>query len=198
MRLDRRVIRTRKLLREALMELILEKGYDAITVQDVTDRANLGRATLYLHYRDKEDLLYHSLEEIIDELTKLVETRLEQSSPDDPQSPYLIAFTHAAENADLYRVLLSGQGAAGLLARLRSYIAGIVQSVIETNLSKKKPAVPVEVASNYLSGALLMQLEWWLRMDMPYSAEEMAAIFTRLSNHGMRGALGLQAVVGFE
>ena len=195
---DRRVQRTRKLLREALMELVLEKGYDAITVQDITDRANLGRATLYLHYRDKEDLLYNSLEEIIDELTQLVESRIALATDGESLSPYQIAFTHAAENADLYRVLLSGQGATNLQARLRDYIAGTVQLVIEANLPKGKPDVPVEVASNYLAGALLMHLEWWLRKDMPYSAEEMAAFFTQLSGRGMRDAMGLQAVPGFE
>ena len=70
-KLDRRVIRTRQLLREALMELILEneKGYDGVTVKDIAERANVGRATFYLHYEGgKETLLLSSLQEIYDEL----------------------------------------------------------------------------------------------------------------------------------
>ncbi len=56
-RLDRRVQRTRKLLRESMMALILEEGYDAISIQDITDKANLGRATFYLHFKDKDEVL---------------------------------------------------------------------------------------------------------------------------------------------
>ena len=63
--LDRRIQRTRQLLREALFALIVERGYEAITVQDITERANLGRTTLYLHYRDKEELLKASIKALI-------------------------------------------------------------------------------------------------------------------------------------
>ena len=65
---DRRVQRTRTLLTRALMELIVEKGYQAITVQDIIDRANLGRSTFYAHFLDKEDLLMSGLEEVVHQL----------------------------------------------------------------------------------------------------------------------------------
>lgn len=60
---DRRVVRTRQLLRDALVSLILERGYDEVTVQDVLDRANLGRSTFYAHYRNKDDLLFSGFEQ---------------------------------------------------------------------------------------------------------------------------------------
>ena len=69
-KIDRRIVRTRQLLRDSLMSLILEKGYEAVTVQHITDQANLGRATFYLHYKDKEELLVISLESLFDELVK--------------------------------------------------------------------------------------------------------------------------------
>ena len=65
--MDRRIQRTRQLLHEALIELIQEKGYEAVTVQDILDRANLGRSTFYLHYRDKEELLLSGFERLRDE-----------------------------------------------------------------------------------------------------------------------------------
>ncbi|HZY42942.1 MAG TPA: helix-turn-helix domain-containing protein, partial [Anaerolineae bacterium] len=67
-KLDPRVIRTRQMLRDALVSLIAEKGFDAITVQDIADRATLNRATFYLHYQDKHELLINSLRDAIDEL----------------------------------------------------------------------------------------------------------------------------------
>ncbi len=69
-KIDRRVQRTRQLLRDALMALIVEKGYDAISVQDITDHANVARPTFYLHYKDKEELLLSSVQEIYDDLAQ--------------------------------------------------------------------------------------------------------------------------------
>src|SRR5215510_4394829 len=117
---DRRVQRTRQLLRNALIELTLEKGYDAVTVQDITDRANLGRATLYLHYRDKENLLLSSLEDTLEELKgRLEPPSLERFLANQGTHPYLVAFEHAAENSTLYRILLTGQAAASIARRFR-------------------------------------------------------------------------------
>lgn len=81
-RADRRTNRTRRLLRNALMAAILEKGYDAITIEDITERADLGRTTFYLHYKDKEDLLIESLEAITDELRAQVGLGIAGTSPD--------------------------------------------------------------------------------------------------------------------
>ncbi len=67
-KVDRRVNRTRRQLREALFNLILEKGYDAVTVEEITARADVGRTTFYLHYHDKEDLLMESIGELVDDL----------------------------------------------------------------------------------------------------------------------------------
>jgi AcrR family transcriptional regulator len=188
MALDRRVQRTRELLRESLMELILEKGYDAITVQEITDRANLGRATFYLHYNDKEDLLFSTLQDTVEELKQLVKTGKHEARL-DAEWPNVLAFEHAAEHADFYRVLLSGQGATNLLSQLRSYITSVIEEVIITSMpTSKESRIPLEVVSNYFSGALLMMIEWWLRNDMPYSPTEMARMFRELTRFGLWSA----------
>ena len=72
-RIDRRIQRTRHELREALFALIIERGYEAITVLDITERANLGRTTFYLHYHEKEELLVDSVKELLNELRQGVE-----------------------------------------------------------------------------------------------------------------------------
>ncbi|MEJ2354006.1 MAG: TetR/AcrR family transcriptional regulator, partial [Anaerolineales bacterium] len=69
-RVDRRVQRTRQLLNDALMSLIVEKGYDSITVQNIIDRANLGRSTFYAHYQDKDDLLLSGIEDVVHSLVR--------------------------------------------------------------------------------------------------------------------------------
>src|SRR5271170_3820458 len=103
---DRRIQRTRQLLRESLIELILEKGYDAVTVQDITDHANLGRATFYLHYRDKEELLLQSLKATFDELAARIGPLTPNTLSELTIPPAILAFQHAAEHRDLYRIML--------------------------------------------------------------------------------------------
>lgn len=190
MTVDRRVQRTRQLLRDALMALILDKGFEAITVQDITDRANLGRATLYLHYKDKEDLLIQSLQEGMDELIAIIEQRRRDNPDATPEMAFGLAFQHAAAHADLYRVLFSGQGSGAILVQIREYISTVIGDAIRGNLASENGRFPVEIASQFVSGALLMLLEWWLREEMPYTPDEMAGMVTTLVLPGLRNAFG--------
>ncbi len=187
-KVDRRIIRTRALLRDALMALILEKGYDAVTVQHITDRANLGRATFYLHYKDKEELLVKSLESVFDEL---VETLGPPAVANELSgSPVLAVFVHAQENSDLYRVLLSGEGSAKLYGRIQAYIANEVMNRLFPILPKERP-FPDDLLANYLAGSLLSLTSWWLENDMPYSADQMTETYRQLTFLGLANFVGI-------
>lgn len=176
---DRRVQRTRSHLRDALMALILEKGYDAVTVQDITDRANLGRATFYLHYRDKDDLLLRTLEAVFDDLIAHMKPGVQALD----QSPALRAFQHAADNSQFYRVLLGGQGGFAIFRKMRDYIADDVKKRFLPELAVQ--STPADLLANYVAGALLALIGWWLENDMPYSPEQMAATYRRLIFSGI-------------
>lgn len=187
---DRRVIRTKQLLHEALMELILEQDYDSIRVQDITDRAGVGRATLYLHYRDKEDLLLSSVKRIVNELIALSSQR--PVTEDGRREPRIVVvLRHAAENADLYRAFLSGQGGANARRELSRYIT---QTMLEGAAARGYPDrsdFPLEVAVTYAVGAMMMLLEWWLDHDMPYTPEEMGRMFREFNDRGLQRVLPL-------
>ncbi|UZM97271.1 TetR/AcrR family transcriptional regulator [Lysinibacillus sp. MHQ-1] len=108
------MIRTRQLLRDALVELIDEQGYEKITVQDITQRATLNRATFYLHYRDKLDLLYQSSEEILHELVGSIHPTVEEKKDfdllphyDQPHETFMHLFEQIALNSKLYKVYLT-------------------------------------------------------------------------------------------
>jgi AcrR family transcriptional regulator len=111
-KLDRRVRRTRRLLRAALFELMGEKGYETLTIQEITDRADLNRATFYLHYGSKDELLADGLEASFDKLVM----QFDELSPEKPAwddvSSILLTFRHTAEHADLYKMLLSDKGSS--------------------------------------------------------------------------------------
>jgi AcrR family transcriptional regulator len=194
---DRRSRRTRVMLRDALVALILEKGYDAITVADIVERADLARATFYLHYRDKGELLATSLEEVSDELVARTRKTVEPGTfpPDPPYS--LVAFQHARENADLYRVLLGGQGVGVIIQRVREHLAAHIEGYIRQLVPHREIPVPPKVLANYMVGALLGLLGWWLENDMPHTPEEMARMYQDVSVKGMIAAMGVQIPKGY-
>jgi AcrR family transcriptional regulator len=201
-RLDRRVSRTQSALRNAFLELIQEKGYETITVEQITERADLGRSTFYLHYRDKEELL-------LSYFSDLVEDRLAQFSQisfsmlRQPESasalagaavhPILGVFQHAAENASLYRIVLKGEGAVRVAEPLRRSITQAMDEMLRTKLDEEglELKVSVDLFAHYLVGALLACLNWWLEQDMPCPAEEMARMFRLMLFPGVRAALGI-------
>ena len=189
---DRRGPRTRRLLRDALIALILEKGYDSVTVQDITDRANLGRATFYLHFKNgKDQLLMSSLREMFDDL----KSRITPPSTDIPVADMamrIIPFQHAFENRDLYRVtLLSQQGTAAIVNGIRDYLAGSMRERIDVFVTDRPPLVPLDILANYLAGAMISLISWWLRQDTTYTAEQMADMFRQLSMPTITNVLGL-------
>ncbi len=197
---DRRVQKTRRSLREALFELVREKGYDAITIEDITNRAELGRATFYLHYHDKEELLLESIEIVASDLI----AQLDQVDQDDvfdrdaPRRPNAVirqVFQYAADQSDLFRTILRGEVASRATARIQEIIRETSMSLLQSRLARLgpdyTPPVPLEVFSNYLAGALLSFLAWWLDAGQPYTPEEMHKMFGRMFFGGALSALGI-------
>lgn len=192
-RTDRRILRTRQMLRQALLELILERGYDALGIQDITDRADLARATFYLHYRDKEDLLIETMEFIVAEFAaRLQDVRLDEWQLEDG-APVQQVFVYAAEQARLYRAVMNGQGGFKVSRRLHAIIAEAHRQTVERLMAERGAVlkVPMNFLCNYYAGALLSLVFWWLENDQPYSPEEMAAMFREVSLAGRAQAMGI-------
>jgi AcrR family transcriptional regulator len=191
---DRRKPRTRRLLRDALIALILEKGYDAVTVQDITDRANLGRATFYLHFENgKDQLLMSSLREMFDDLKARITSPSSDISLGD-MAMRMIPFQHAFEYRDLYRVtLLSQHGTAAIVNGIREYLAGSLRERIDVAIGDNQPLVPLDVLANYLAGAMISLISWWLKQDSNYTAEQMADMYRQLSMPTISTVLGLSS-----
>lgn len=192
--IDRRVQRTRQLLNEALMSLIVEKDYDSITVQDIIDRANLGRSTFYAHYQDKDDLLLSGMEEVVHRLISHVENSTTAAKGSGDASRILYAFPmfqHAQEQYPLHKAIIGGQGIDVIVQSIQDHLSSHIQEHIEQVLPDGQLApVPPPVMANYLAGALLNLLTWWIDHDMPYPPERMDEIFQALVMPGVRAVLG--------
>jgi AcrR family transcriptional regulator len=171
---DRRVRRTRKLLAEALISLVLDKGYDAITIKDITDRADVAHATFYRHYRDKDELLMQKLAEIVEEITDFTrEPNLQDAEG------YLI-FKHAQENSALYRILLGSPGALQVRQSIQQAIATDLMNTCPPIYSPQNTLIPGDIAAHHIAGSLLLLIEWWLNHDMPYPPHRMGKIYEHL------------------
>jgi AcrR family transcriptional regulator len=191
---DPRVIRSRQLLRAALISLIPEKGFGAISVQDIADRATLNRATFYLHYQDKTELLMDAFEELIAHATPLPP---EDGLPDLASAPASIerVFNRIAEHADFFRVMLAEENVPAFAARVRAYVEELGLkwlSVLQPD--DEKVIVPREIANNFIGSAFLGVIVWWLQNDRPYPAEYMAVQLLRLTALGLHRSLGLEVI----
>jgi AcrR family transcriptional regulator len=189
---DRRVQRTRQLLQEALVTEILEKGYEAVTVQDILDRANLGRSTFYAHYRDKEDLLLSGFEHF---RSLLAVHELPQHSElvsvlGEGSDFSLALFRHVAQYRTVTKAMLGKQGGNVVLHHLRGHLLNYLRTRLGSHTAPgRKHAVPLEVVTEFLVSSLLGLLIWWIDEDLPYTPEEMDSMFKQLALPGLRATL---------
>ena len=176
-KLDPRVIRTRRYLREALIELVIEKGYDQVTVQDITDRATLNRATFYLHYRDKNELLLDCATELFDDIWDRTQISKHATTLLDPATanPALLQpiIEHFAEHAAFYRVVLGENGVPAFAETVRQYYSHALHELIARHMVTSDPAL-LDTLVYFNAAGVLGMFSWWVRNDMPHSPEVMS------------------------
>lgn len=193
-RLDRRVQRTRKLLRESLMGLILEEGYDAISIQDITDKANLGRATFYLHFKDKDELLAEVMDQLMEDFLGKVPQFTENQWRLEDVKPIASLFDFAADHYDLYRIMIIGNGGITASRQLHNNIAKNIKNCIKEEVKENgtEPVMPIDFIANHFAGSLLATIYWWLDQDLPYTVEEMATMFQKVNRLDRKRLMGLK------
>ncbi len=181
--LDRRVQRTRQLLREALFALIIERGYEKIAIADITERANIGRTTFYLHYQEKEDLLKASLRTLMGELQLDVEPSAEEICPYSIRC--IRIFQHVAQRERLYHALLLESGSASIGNLMRTYFAELFQRYTLDLVERENPSsLKNELIAAHAAGSLFGLISWWLRHGISPSAEQMGSVYFQLMAKG--------------
>lgn len=175
---DRRSQRTRHLVSAAFVQLLREKGYSAITVSDIIERANVGRSTFYSHYRDKDDLF-------VSELDRVIEV-LENQTPTDKRIPFfpsLGLFRHIGEEYELYKALLWTPGIDLLIKHLQTSLSHRIEEGFQQ--TDKDYEISRPVLANFVAGSFLTLLKWWLENKMIYSPEQMDIMFKKLTIAGI-------------
>jgi AcrR family transcriptional regulator len=195
---DRRTIRTKKMIRNALSELIEEKGFNDISITDLTSRADINRGTFYLHYSDKFDLLEKVEDEVIKELSEQTKNInsidiLDLNSVDKPLPFVVKLFQYFKENAIFMKAILGPKGHPTFQVKIKKFI--------ETNLFEKKVTgptrteemqIPEEYFISYVLSAHLGVIQRWIESGMEKSPEEMALILSKLFLLGPYKVSGLK------
>ncbi len=186
--IDRRVARTRTMLQKAHLSLILEKGYEATTVEDICEAANVGRSTFYAHYTSKDDLRRSGLEN----LRRLLVDRQKDAQArsgnirDRSLGFSLTMFEHARDHIDLYGALVGGRGGAIALGTIRQILSDLVRNELVATADKKSAdAIPRELAVQYVVGALMAVMTWWLDGGAKQPPQRVDAMFRRLATEGI-------------
>jgi AcrR family transcriptional regulator len=193
--IDRRVARTRAALQHALIGLILKRGYEAITIQDICKAANVGRSTFYSHYTTKEDLkrsgLQHLRRLLID---RQKATRVVRGNPRNGSLGFSLAlFEHARDHIDLYRALVGSRGGAVALGTIREILTDVVRDELAATADNNSAdAIPRDFVVQYVVGACMAVLTWWLDGGAKLPPPRIDAMFRRLVTEGVMSARSLR------
>ena len=182
---DRRIQRTRRSLHKALMSCILEKKYESITVQEILDRADVGRSTFYMHYEDKDDLLVSGL----GQLQNLLKSA-QAASAAHPGKSYeraigfsLAMFEHVSEFRRVNRALLGSNAEAIVRRQIHSILVGLVGKEVESAFQAHKcqnRSTSAELLTHFLVSSYISVMTWWLNSRNPVSPKEIDAAYRQL------------------
>ena len=188
-RQDRRSQRTRHLITDATLALLFEKRYEAITIQDILERANIGRSTFYTHYFDKEDVLASITEQMIETFDQQCAQRHGQEGI----VPALELFEHVQQQYHYFQAILRCRAGDVLWQAAQATLSkGIEQTLAMRYPEQAVPPVPRSVIAHYVSGSFLSLLKWWLQAEMPYPPAQMERMFQQLALPGIQAAIGDQ------
>ncbi len=171
---DLRVKRSQTFLRDALIDLIEERGFDSLTVGEITERAMVSRATFYRLYQDKYDLV----EQIYAEATKALFDAISEPTTEHPSKIWVSFFEHIAEYERLYRALLGRKGSPWFVLKMRASLVELVRQYEQVPFAHvmKRPVTPftVEYSRDLIAAMFVETITWWLEHGRPHTAEEMA------------------------
>ena len=176
---DRRVQKTRRLLIQALGSLLPEKRYDAIVVQDILERANVGRSTFYTHFRDKDDLLQSAVRDVL-------RVTMPEGSPSARRSERVLRFSgpmfeHIAEHMKAGRNGMGPRSRAMVHERLRQVLAERVAEEVGSLARKPPPGrLPPELVVKLVTSTFVLVLDWWIERGRKMPPEEVNEMFRAL------------------
>ena len=186
-KLDPRVKRTRKMFEEALLGLLEEKEYSKITVQEISKKSSLNRATFYLHYYDKDELLERCLDTALENLRESIKMPDYEISynPEQPHPIFIRLFEKMMENSRFYKLMLAEEKIPYFSKKVAVVIDELVDQGMKILENDNMPyRLPAPIVKSYISSGYLGVIIWWLKNDMPYTPTYMSTQLTIMSTVG--------------
>ncbi len=174
-RMDRHRLQSREQLRQAAMELLTEGGYTQLTIKAVTERADLGYGTFYLHFSDKDDIVWAVIYDIAEAQKDAIEASLEGvPSPYREYRSWVMLFEYVASVREGFLAMFGSQGSAKLLQRYQDYLAALHESNLRAGKYTVAIDLPPDFLAQYIAGALMRLMLWWAEKPNDYRPEDMA------------------------
>ncbi|MGW5861440.1 TetR/AcrR family transcriptional regulator [Streptomyces sp. NPDC055239] len=195
---DRRTRRSRRALGSALVELVLERGFTALTVEDITERADVARATFYAHFKDKEDLFARVTSDLLADLAERLRPTIADSTVGFTGKPVLEMLRHAREERDLYRIVLRGEGDGKPLQMFVDACARATADEFRARADRNgvEPRIDADLLARVWVGEQVTVLRWWAEQETPpMPAEEVVRQLLDLALRGRYWASGFDAPV---
>jgi AcrR family transcriptional regulator len=187
---DRRMEKTRHSLLTALSDLMQEKKYNNITVQEIIDKANVGRSTFYAHFETKDELLSSCIETIFEMLNQHITGCVEQTENETRLIPVAELFEHVKENSRLIKGLMVMESSEIPLHRIQFYWNNKIEEHLYAQLSSSKELrIPLDILTNHITFTLIELLKWWVNCNMPYTPQQMDQYFHALINPCIHSAI---------
>lgn len=199
--LDLRVIRTKESIKNALIELIEEKGFETTTVKDITTRAKINRGTFYSHYQDKYDLMTKCEEELVTEMENRIIKNIPKVIADlETNTTNTIPFTFLVpffeflhQNRGLMKALLGPRGDLSFQTKLKVFMRKILFDSNKYSIFKQENLlVPPEYLVSYIASAHIGVIQEWLNNDREESPQEIARIIFTMTINGPFFAAGIK------
>lgn len=187
---DRRTRRTRQLLRDAFVALLKEKRYEAVSVQDIIERADVARSTFYVHYVDKEDLLVGKWGVFASNLGVHADALGHQEN----EGRFLLStrgwFQHIQAQSDILKIIAKDPAMDLAMKTLHGILHEDMQSRIQNYLPRDENAsIPPLLVIDYLASSLMTLLKWWVKQGMSDPPERMDEIFQQLAMQGVSSVI---------
>ena len=176
-KVDMRVERSRRLLKEALLQLMKQKSFRDIQVTEIADQAQVARPTFYLHYQSKQELLLSHVDDVFNEFYEALSATL-GSDQADPKQQNVMVFQYWERYADILRLVIEADIHDEFRTRMRVYFSQLLTQFIPEDVRGNNPRI--EFIIDFVSGGAYSVLTQWITRDMPYPAEQMGALFHEL------------------
>ncbi|WP_428910796.1 TetR/AcrR family transcriptional regulator [Niallia sp. Krafla_26] len=192
---DLRVLKTKKLIKDALITLIEEKGFETITIQKIADEAMMNRATFYLHYQDKYDLLQQVTSTYLNELMDAINIPCHLKKGEVDVNRFKITLSkvieHIDQNRNFYRVMLGPNGIPNFTERVESLLADkFKSSFISIYGELNQLQVPADLILSFIISAYIGVIKWWLSSGSQYSTDFIMEQLANLITQGPMNAMG--------